>query len=372
MRPLRRPENTHGYDRRAVYFSHMRFTRGRGWRRWRSWLTGALVAVVAATGVLAIFFAFRSDTAPQVRPVVVLSGEWAPYTGSDLVDGGPVAQLMTGVLESAGYEAQLHFTTWDAVDQRVASGSAFGGFPLVRSEARERDLLHSDALMSFDYVLFARAGEPQPASADELAGLRVGGIDGYDYWSELEDAADEILRFPTTAAGLRALAAGDIDLLAEGLVPGNAVLASPDFEVDATDLIPLDADEAWARSTQGMHFVMPRRNESEKVMELINQAIADVKGTNDYAALLASFDASPTDQIALGQVGTVVELRGADGSVIGYTPAGVRGTVIGWPDGIDGAIADSAAAALVQLKLDSGPFAGRIVWVAMKDVEVLP
>jgi polar amino acid transport system substrate-binding protein len=350
----------------------MRVTRRRGWRRWRSLLAAVLVSALAATGILAIFFAFRGDTAPQVRPVVVLSGDWAPYTGSELADGGPVARMMTDVLEAAGFEAQLHFTTWDAVDQRVSSGSAFGGFPLVFSEARNATLLYSDSLMSFDYVLFARAGEPQPSSADELVGLRVGGIEGYDYWPELNTAANEIIRFPTTEDGLRALASGEISLLAEGVVPGRAALASPDFDVDAAALVPLASDAPWARSTQGLHFVMPRRAESEKAMKVINEAIAEVKKSDDYAALLSSFETSTTDEVSLGTPGSMVQLLGVDGSVTGFSPAGVQGSVLAWPVGLDGADAETSAAALVQLKLQSGPFAGRIVWVPLRDVEVLP
>lgn len=333
--------------------------------RRRSLGIAAAVCLLVFVGVLVVLLGMRTSTPATVRPVAVLSGDWAPFSGEDLPGGGPMVEIMTDILQSAGFDPQVSFTTWGSAEERVAEGSAFGAFPLVSSENRRDRLLYSDSLMAFDYVLFVRPGDAEaPASSADLADLRVGGIDGYDYWTELDAAVDDIIRYPSTAAGLLALAEGEIDVLAEGEIPGMTALADPHLAIDATDITVLDVDERWARSTENLYFVMPRSDDAERALERLNVAIGHVKNTPEYTMRTAGLTSTGQDWVRLvNPEGGLVPLQDAAGTVIGESPVGVNGIVMQWPDDVD-------TSRRVQIKVGNGPFEARIVWVDMRLVEV--
>lgn len=342
-------------------------------RRLRSLAAALTVAALVFTGFLVIAFAIRGDRPAPVRPVAVLSGEWEPFVGADLPDGGPVAAIMADILQQAGFSAHLAFASWGAVDQRTAEGSVFGGFPLVASADRLERMLASDPLLSFDYVLFARAGSGLPASGGDLAALRVGGIAGYDYWDALAAAAGEIQRFDTTAEGFQALARGEIDLFAEGHTSGLVALRDPDLHLDASMFIAVPSQEPWARSTQSLHFMMPRRPASRDVLDRIDAAIAAVKKGPEYRQMLRAIGPGRgSETVVVRDAGTgLVPLGNPDGGNAGFTVPGTRGVVLEWPAGMDGAAADGPdARALV--KLANGPNAGRIVTIAVDMLAVAP
>lgn len=331
------------------------------------------VAALVFAGFLVIAFSIRGDRPPPVRPVAVLSGEWEPFVGANLPDGGPVAAVMADILQQAGFNARLAFASWGAVDQRTAEGSVFGGFPLVASADRVERMLASDPLLSFDYVLFARSGERLPVSGGDLAALRVGGIAGYDYWDELAAATGEIRRFDTTGEGFQALARGEIDLFAEGHTSGLVALRDPALRLDASMFIAVPSSEPWARSTQSLHFMMPKRPSSRDVLDRIDAAIAAVKETPEYRHMLRAIGPGRGNEtVVIRDAGTgLVPLRTAEGGNAGFTVPGTSGVVLEWPAGMDGTAVDEPdARALV--KLANGPNAGRIVTIAVDMLAVVP
>lgn len=335
-------------------------------RRWRSLVAALTVGILVFSGFLVIAFAVRGDRPPQVRPVAVLSGEWEPFVGSNLPNGGPVAEIMADILQQVGFNAYLDFASWGAVDQRTAEGSVFGGFPLVASANRAARMLVSEPLLSFEYILFIRSDDDLPTSGDDLAKLRVGGIAGYDYWDELSAVAGEIQRFDTTGDGFEALARGEIDVFAESRTSGFVALRAPDLHLDAAMFIEVPSEDPWARSTQSLHFMMPKGPVSRDVLDRINTVIAEVKKTPEYRQMLRAIEPdSSQDTVVVKDGGAgLVPLRNPEGSNAGFTLPGTNGIVLEWPEGMDGAgKVDPEARAMVKL-LD-GPNAGRIVTIAV-------
>jgi polar amino acid transport system substrate-binding protein len=323
---------------------------------------GALVLV----SVLVIILGTRFSTPSVIPPVAVNSADWEPFSGPDLPGGGPIVEIMTDVLETAGFEPNVSFTTWNSAEERVATGSVFGAFPMVSSESRKDRMLFSSSLMEFEYVLFVRAGDPHvPNSSSELRNLRVGGIDGYDYWPEFEDAVTEVDRYATTVAALAALVAGEIDVLAEAEIVGMTALRTPELSIDLNEVEILDEDAGWARFKEHLYFVMPPFQESRPVLERINRAIATVKKTPAYAERIASMLSEEQDRISLvrPEIG-LVPMYDAEGTVIGESPTGVTGRILQWPE-------RAAEGEFAKVKLANGPFAGRIGWVEIRFVEVL-
>lgn len=336
--------------------------------RWRQWLPVMIMVAVLIAAGSAVVIALRGQPAAQVRPVVVLSGEWPAYSGPDLPNGGPAISILTDVLEQSGYSPTVQYTTWAAIEERLLGAAVFGGFPLVNSETRRANLLLSDPLIEFEYVLFTRASDTTTAVVSSLSGLRVGGVAGYDYWPELEGSAT-IQRFATTAAGLQALTDGDVDVFAEGRLAGWAAASDPDNDLDVNAFAVLDSDAAWARSIESLVFAMPRRPGNEAVLDRINEAFDGYRASTEYAEHLELLHGGPAQFVTLdAAIESTVALRDSSGATVAGTPSGTTARVIVWP-ALHHGIRESSDV-LTKVKLVDGPARGGVYFVAIEDLRM--
>lgn len=342
-------------------------------RRRTSWWTrrGSYLLVVAAVlvTVAVVIAGMRLSPTRPDRPVTITTSEWAPYVGQDLPGGGPLARMVELVLAQQGYQATVEFTTWDLALARAGQGQAFAAFPLVESAERSRALLASDPLVDFEYVLFHDTTRPAPDvdEAADLGALQVAGIAGYDYWPALDDAVGEYVLFDTSAEAFAALAEGQVDLVAEGRVAGEALLRGGDLDVDSHRFVPLEGDDEWLRSTQSLRLFVAADADGRNLLENFNEALAAIRGTPEYRTLVASLEPSDTGQrVRLDAVdGSPVLLLDADGNTLAVLPRGSRATVLEWPE-----LADAADDLRVRVKVTSGPGTGRVGHVDLAALEL--
>lgn len=338
----------------------------------RAWGQALVMSVVLVTAAAVVVAALRSSPAAPPRPVLVASGSWAPFVGPGLADGGPVAKILTETLRRSGYAPEISYTTWPLAEKRVTSGASVGVFPLVGSATRREKFLLSDRLVDFEYGLFyhRRAGEPRITSAEDLAKLRVGSVAGYDYWQELESAVGDFVEFKSTLDGLRALASGDIDVLAEGLLSGEAALAAPSFEGDAADYAYIRGENSLVHSVEGLYFMMADTPEATEVMRRFNAELTKFKQSEDYQRLVAALTPSGSAEVTLEPVGAtgLVELLDASGTVVLLAPRGTRAKVLAWPQEFAGAGATPPGRVLVKVKITNGPAQGRVLHVDARAV----
>jgi polar amino acid transport system substrate-binding protein len=329
-------------------------------------LVAALIVVYVATRVVA------SPPRPD-RPVLIASGDWEPFVGPDLPDGGPVARLVTEVLARQGYAAQVSFTTWPLALQRSQEGTVVGAFPFVGSAERREDYLLSAPLLDFDYVLFVdRRTASSVRDAADLSGLRVAHISGYDYWPELDAAVDGYQEYPSKEAAFAALVDDEVDVVPEGLLSGRAVLASPTFPGDEAAVTPLDPtlDPAFG-STEALHLMLPRSADNAAFLRQFDGHLADVRADELYASLVASVSGEPDVVVELVTPdGRPPTLRDPASRERVQVLRGTRAVVTAWPAGY-GAATTGAPDGRLRVKVLDGPNAGRVLQVAASDVSVL-
>lgn len=344
-------------------------------RRWRSILTVVLAGLLTFGGVLFVAGLLRTERPPHMKPVVVASGEWAPFVGPDLPEGGPIAEVMQEVLATAGFNPQVTFLSWAEVERRIDQGSVFGGFPLVLSKDRQSRMLYSVPIFSAEYVIFVRAGAANsPKTAEDLSQLKVGGITGYDYWAELDDVVVDMNRYDDIVDGFAALLAGEIDVFVEASAPAQHVLNDPEIPFDRTSFAVVESKEAWARSMEDLVFMVPKTKEGEKSIARINRALADFKMTRDYRLMVATFEADvpAADRVVLTSTeGELVRVFDGDSVLLAKLPAGAKARVIEWPKALTNPKKQGQAVPRVKVKFESGPMAGRIAWVFANELEML-
>ncbi|WP_328417897.1 transporter substrate-binding domain-containing protein [Micromonospora sp. NBC_00389] len=330
------------------------------------------MAVVVSGAIVAV--KLRSSPVSPSRPVLISSGAWAPFVGPELPDGGPVTKLVVEVLNRSGYSPEISYTSWSLAEEQVASGSAVGVFPLVSSGSRHANFLISDPLIDFEYVLFydRRVGKPQISPAANLSALRVGRIAGYDYWHELESAVTDFVEFDSALDGFRALADGRIDLLAEGLLSGHAVLTDPSFAGDAGNFAYLQDGGPLVHSVQGLHFMMADTSAATSVMKEFNKELAKMRQGPAYEEIVSELEPSAVGDVTLtpsGKTG-LVELLNADGKLVLLAPGGTRARVLTWPKEFVGSAGTPSENILVEVKVTNGPAKGRVLYVDARALQI--
>ncbi|MFC3501948.1 substrate-binding periplasmic protein [Micromonospora krabiensis] len=351
----------------------------------------ALIATVLAAAAIVAVGVRASPISPS-RPVLVSSGDWAPFVGADLPAGGPMTELVVEVLTRCGYRPEVRYaSSWALTEEQLGSGASIGMFPLVGSESRRDRFLLSDRLIDFEYVLFydRREGEPRVSSAADLSALRVGGVAGYDYWDELESAVPGMVRFDSTVQGFRALVDGRIDVLAEGLLSGQAALTDPSLAADAGDFGYLRGDDPLVHSVEGLYFMMPNTPEAATVMRQFNRVLAQMRQSEEYEEIVAELEPAATQEVTLTPTGAsgLVELLDEKGDVLLLAPRGTRARVIRWPDafvdtaggatpsraaGGAGTPGGTAGRILVPVKVTNGPAQGRALYVDARALLLTP
>lgn len=349
----------------------------------RHWVAVAVgVALVVVAGLTMSRVATRPGQVAQ--SIVVASGPWAPFVGPDLADDGPVSRIVVEALRRAGYAPQVSFSSWAVVAERTSSREVVGAFPYIATASRRADFVVSDAILAFDYVLFA----PAPAPAVDLAGLadmRIGLIDGYAAWQELDELV-EFVPVPTAEQGFRCLIDGaadeaaaedlcgehgPIDLLVEGRLSGRAVVAAnPAWDADAVEVLaagPGDDLAGVVASEERLHLLAPRSDQGAALVAAFDEALADVRGSELYREALADIKASGGDRATLVPAGNrdlPLLWSSQDGDVGVVTPVGTRVTVIDWSPAFTtpgpGTAIDPGR---LRVKVDSGPSAGEVMWV---------
>jgi len=388
--------------------AHPEYSEGRTLHR-IIFFTGALLAILGG-GVAVLVISPRP---PQpLQHVHVFAGEWEPFIGEGLDRQGPVAELGREIFRRAGYEPELRFVGWAEAENRIVVNREFAAFPFVASGDRGAEVLFSDALHHFDYVLFFREGGP--VSADLLAagateslgarGWRVGVPAGYAVWPALGEAIEaghlERVEFASVRAAFRALAEGRVDLVPESRRVGRRLLLDPTFDVDATRIRAAapSPDElergVLAGSRESLHIMVPRTEAGRDLVDDLNRALAagapgatrvapgrGVQVGDPPAAVRRADDGEPATRVELRGVTDAVD----DDGVAYLLASGVQAVVLRWPRAFVAAEGDPGGSeagseageevaypALCRIKVVTGPLRGRILHVASESFEVLP
>lgn len=342
-------------------------------RRLGAWWPPAVLVLLVA--LVLVLLASRLAGSPNrpARPVLVASGDWEPFVGSDLTGGGPVTELVTEVLQRQGYAPEVRYTTFSLALQRTAQQSVIGSYPFVGSAERRSDFLLSDKLLDFQYVLFVRADDAAARIDDaaDLAGLRVARIEGYDYWPELNDAVaaqtEGYLPYASKEAAFDALAAGEVDVVPEGLLSGDAVLTSPDFTGDAGAITHVDpGTNPLLGSVEALYFMVEPSRANEEFIASFDRQLAEVKKTELYDQVVSAIAEQEGDgTVTLQPLGDdgLVRLRDGGGRTV-LTPTGTAVRVVEWPPEFSQGVAGDPATDIdVQVKVLDGPARGRILTV---------
>jgi polar amino acid transport system substrate-binding protein len=148
--------------------------------------------------------------------VRIVSSDWAPYCGKDLLEYGIVAKIITAAYQKNGYNVQFDFKPWKRVLKEVERGEYDGSAVAYHTEERAKIYILSDPYMKSSTVLYQRKNMLKTWNKlEDLKSYRIGILRGSSH-SESFDKANFLRKEPVSKHlyNLRKLIANHIDLIA--------------------------------------------------------------------------------------------------------------------------------------------------------------
>jgi polar amino acid transport system substrate-binding protein len=240
--------------------------------------------MIAFAWTLAVGLTLVVSTAYAAERLSVTGSLWPPYLDPERPEGGLAADLVRTALTRAGYEAEPNTESWS----RAYQGTAVGVYDVVaavwQTEARDADLLFSDAYLLNDIVFLARKGVfVEFNTLDDLAGARIGVVREYAY-DDAFDTHPRLMRIPNNhlIQNLLLLRQGRLDVIVGDKWSMFHQISEfmPD-DLSGFYLLP----KPLAR--RALRLGVSRQNpDAEKIVDAFDQAIAAMKEDQTYQEIV--------------------------------------------------------------------------------------
>ena len=337
--------------------------------------------VIASAVILALVVMLTTggDSEP-LTPILMVTGEWAPYSGQSLPDNGIAAAIVTTVMRRAGYEPSFRFMPWQRAEDAARANETNNGvratFPYISTAERLEDFYYSDPIFDIELAVFYNVQRhPHGAGIRDIADLAefdVVPMSGYGYPADVQRLIGDRAAADDNVAAFTQLVESDRPLVViEATRVGSELLAGPlAAYVDVIAAAPL-------RFLNPIHLIASRNNPNN--LALIRDFNAALAGMTD--ASLAEIEARVTSAIdeqrvvllqPVDRAGWIPAFIDADGATSVLLPNGTRAVVERWSrryiQPTDATAADSER---VRIRVLNGPQRGKQLFVDPRTV-VLP
>lgn len=213
--------------------------------------------------------------------ITLANGEWAPYLGEDLPEGGPVAHLVAEAFATQGWTVRYEYLPWKRGYNMAETGDLDGSIVWSRNAEREAVMHYSDPVLNLDTVVFYANDRPidwdQPA---DLKGLRLGGVIGYDYSFVKPDDGYDVSYIGEPINNYRKLMADRLDgVMEERLVGLNLAREAGVF--DQVSYHPKNI------KSEPYFLIVGKANpRGAEIIEVFNRGLRALKDTGRYDSLL--------------------------------------------------------------------------------------
>ncbi|WP_268967627.1 substrate-binding periplasmic protein [Zooshikella ganghwensis] len=217
------------------------------------------------------------------------ANSWAPFVGEELVNKGFSTDLVTNILNKAGYEYEVHIVPW----ARALNGTYDGDYDALYvawySDERAKKLNYAEPYLVNRIKFIKRKGEKVTyKTLEDFKAYKIGIARDYAYQAEFDNATflkKETAR--TFVLNLKKLLAKRVDLTLEDEWVAKYEIANKLKEAEGkVEFI----DNALSENP--LHFVVSRKNPNhETIVKKFNEALAALKkdGTYDEIKALHGF-----------------------------------------------------------------------------------
>lgn len=92
--------------------------------------------------------------AQAAEPLKLVTGDYAPFTGAHLPQGGPLTEVARRAFAESGIAVKVHFLPWKRGYAETQAGQYDGSFPYGRSLERENAFYFSESAYTIDRRMY--------------------------------------------------------------------------------------------------------------------------------------------------------------------------------------------------------------------------
>ncbi|GGX66013.1 substrate-binding periplasmic protein [Saccharospirillum salsuginis] len=224
---------------------------------------------------LSLTLSAKADT------ITLANGDWAPYLGESLPNGGPVAHLVSEAFATQGWTVRYEYLPWKRGYNMAEAGELDGSIVWSRNAEREAVMNYSDPVVQLDTVVFYADDRPVDWSEpDDLKGLRLGGVIGYDYGFVKPDDGYNVSYIGEPVNNYRKLMADRLDAVMEERLVGLN-LAKESGVADQVSYHP-----KTIKSKPYFLIVGKANPKSEEILRVFNLGLQELKDNGSYDSIL--------------------------------------------------------------------------------------
>jgi len=166
---------------------------------------------------LVLIFTDSDIKAARSREVVLVTGEWPPYTSQHLRRHGIFTEVVTAVFKEMGVTPVYRFCSWKSAEEEVKRGRAFASFPHIITMERKKTFHFSDVVAFSNGRMFYNTRKyPYGVEFEDIHDMkryRVGGGTSYRHEDILRNLGLSIEYIESEDQNIRKLFLRRIDLL---------------------------------------------------------------------------------------------------------------------------------------------------------------
>jgi polar amino acid transport system substrate-binding protein len=224
--------------------------------------------------------------------VVLVTGEWEPYTTEKAADKGFFTEIITAVFKEMGVEPQYVFYPWERCEKAVEKGEAWAAFPYAYTPERAKVYWYSDnvtyAFTKFFYYKKNIKGEIKFDKLEDLKSYKIGGVTGFFYKSAFENAGLNVDWSTKEEDTIHKLINGRIDLMPYGeLVGWEIIKKNYPNEINNFGVLkrPINADNGDLKL-----IVSKTYPNSQETLSKFNKALKDIHKNGVYQQILKKYN----------------------------------------------------------------------------------
>ena len=193
-------------------------------------------------------FWLMTSAATSEETLFLVSGDFPPFSGKSLPQGGMTTEITVKAFKEMGYQAQIEFEPWKRGFTNTSKLLYFGTFPYVKDNDRVKDFLFSQPIYSVKAYFFVRSDFNKPfKNMQDLKGLTACLPVGYSSDTIQQFLDKELItigmRPSNDAACFRALSKRRVDLYGINVITGWDVIKKTfghvnGFKTIGTSLLP--------------------------------------------------------------------------------------------------------------------------------------
>jgi Bacterial extracellular solute-binding proteins, family 3 len=341
--------------------------------------------ILTCSLVLAIFVVsavVRGGKNEPLEPILLATGEWAPFSGESLPSYGVASAVVSAVFQQMGYQPQFRFMPWPRAEQVTAENDTNSGvraaFPYLLTSERDAKFYYSKPILTIELSIFYNVkGDPNAGNIKNVADLAkfaIVPIKGYQFPAEVEKFVGGVPAVENNIAAFRELLLNTAQplLVVEARRVGEEILGGQlAIEADLIGISPLHFDRP-------IYLIASKRNaNNNSLMRQFDNTLNQIQSTESLkqieAQVLDGIDAQHMVRLQpLEPQGRIKAFFKANDSAAILLPQGTRAIVERWSSNyLKAKPAGADAPELVRVRVLNGPQRGQSLYVDERTI-VLP